>query len=121
MAGVGVLGDQLEGFAFTTAANQDPRPWLADRRGRQIRLLQLVVLAGKRPRVAGPGLVENLERFLQPFEAFLERRKWHAERVMLALVPRGADSQEPAALGQDVERRDLFEQHAGIAIHHACY
>ncbi len=116
MARVAILGDHAQRLPFTRSADLDARSRLADGHGREQRLRKLVVLATERAGVATEGLVRQLERLFESFEALLERREWNTERVMLLLEPRRADAEEGAPPGQYVQCRDLLEQEARIAV-----
>ena len=96
---------------LAAATDEDSRPRFAHGRWRQQRLFQLVVLAPKRTGVAAPRLVGDLERLFEALEALLERRKFHAESVVLLLEPRGREV-EPrhaeGALGDAVEEHQVM-------------
>ena len=63
-----------------------------------------------------PHLVGDLEGFFEALEALLERGEGHAESVVLAVEPGGADAEPGAAAGEDVEGGDLLRQDARVAI-----
>src|SRR4051794_6862069 len=73
VAGVRVLRDQPERLALAGAADQDPRPVLADRRDVD-RLDELVVLALVRGLVVAPHPLDDLQRLLETLEPLGRRR-----------------------------------------------
>ena len=55
-------------------------------------------------------------RLLEALEPLGDRRVGNAERLVLALVPGGADAQERPAAGQHVERGDGLREQAGVPV-----
>src|SRR5206468_2735347 len=103
-------GDQPQRLVLTTAANQDRRVRLLDRRRVAHGMGELVMLASVGARVAGPHAVGDLEELLQALEALLDRGKPHAQADVLLLEPGSADAKEGPTARQNVERRRLLHQ-----------
>ena len=77
------------------------------------------MLALRTGRLVAPHLETDLQRLLEPLVAFSHRREGHAEGVVLALVPCGADAELRAPARQHVERRHDLREEAGVAVGHA--
>ena len=89
IACISVAGDQPKGLALTATADEDTRPWQAERWRRAQRLGQLVVLASIRSVVGAPHLHADLQRLLEPFEAFGQWGEGDPQSEVLTLVPGG--------------------------------
>jgi hypothetical protein len=77
------------------------------------------VRALERPLVVAPHLQHDLDGLLEPFESLGHRRVRHAEGMMLAVVPGGADAEERPSLAQHVEGRRDLGQKSGVPVGHA--
>src|SRR5437016_13077036 len=102
VAGIGILGDQAQGFLFPAAPDQDG--WVGAREGlrRVERALELIMLAPEglfAAAFAFPHLLADLECLLEPLEPFLDWRKRDAEAAALCLVPGGANAEPGAPAG----------------------
>src|SRR5438067_4927490 len=122
VAGIGILGDQPQGFLFPAAADEDG--WVRAREGlrRVERALELVVLATERLFAAAfafPHLLADLECLLEPLEPLLDWRERDAEAAALRLVPGRADAQPGAPAGEDVESGDRLGEDARLVVDHA--
>src|SRR5437762_3419346 len=119
IAGIGILGDQPQGFLFPAAADEDG--WVRAREGlrRVERALELIVLATERLFAAAfafPHLLADLECLLEPLEPLLDGRERYAEAAALGFVPCGADAQPGAAAGEDVESGDRLGENARLMV-----
>src|SRR5438034_767041 len=119
IAGIGILGDQPQGFLFPAAADEDG--WVRAREGlrRVERALELIVLATERLFAAAfafPHLLADLECLLEPLEPLLDGRERDAEAAALGFVPCGADAQPGAAAGEDVESGDRLGENARLMV-----
>jgi hypothetical protein len=77
----------------------------------------LVVLAVKGSIViAVPHLFGDLECFLQPLEALLERRERDSEPLVLAVVPGRTYAEPGAPAGEDVQCGHLLDEYAGMPV-----
>jgi hypothetical protein len=72
-----------------------------------------VVLAGKAERLAAEQPIQDGDRFGQPRLPHRGRVEGHADRVVLRLVPTGADRDVQPAAGQDVDARQVLGEHGG--------
>ena len=63
-----------------------------------------------------PHLQADLQGLLEPLEALRRAREEQAESLGLLAVPRRADAEPRAALGEHVERGDDLGEHAGVAV-----
>src|SRR5690606_13033858 len=93
VAGVGVPGDEPQRLALPGAADEDWRVRLADRLRHVERPREAVVPPLEAALIAGPHLLCDLERLLQPLEPLRDRREGQAERLRLTLEPRRADTE----------------------------
>src|SRR5438874_6940159 len=122
VAGIGILGDQPQGFLFPAAPDEDG--WVRAREGlrRVERALELIVLATERLFAAAfalPHLLADLECLLEPLEPLLDWRERDAEAAALGFVPGGADAEPGAAAGEDVERSNRLGEDARLVVDHA--
>ncbi len=79
-------------------------------------MIELEVLAGEAHIVAGEHGPAHLNRLLQHVQADSVGRIVDAERPMLDVVPRPADTQDGPALRDDVQRRHDLGQDARVAV-----
>src|SRR5437016_13905994 len=96
VAGIGILGDQAQGFLFPAAPDQDGWVRARERLRRVERALELIVLAPERLFAAAfafPHLLADLECLLEPLEPLLDWRERDAEAAAFCFVPCGADAQ----------------------------
>src|SRR6266571_4790090 len=119
VAGIGILGDQPQGFLFTAAADEDG--WVRPREGlrRVERPLELVVLAPERLFAAAfaiPHLLADLECLLEPLEPLLDGREGDAEAAAFCFIPCGADAEPGATAGEDIEGRDRLRKDARLVV-----
>src|SRR2546427_8184602 len=119
VAGIGILGDQPQGFLFTAAADEDG--WVRAREGlrRVERPLELVVLAPERLFAAAfaiPHLLADLQSLLEPLEPLLDWWEGDAEAAAFCFVPCGADAEPGATAGEDIESGDRFGEDARLMV-----
>src|SRR5207302_7408772 len=122
VAGIGILGDQPQGFLFPAAADQDG--WVRAREGlrRVERALELIVLAPERLFAAAfafPHLLADLECLLEPLESLLDWRERYAEAAAFCFVPGGANAEPGATPGEDVESGNRLGEDARLVVDHA--
>ena len=116
VAGVGVARHQPQRLRSPTPPTRiGGCGRLSGRRGVE-RLGQAVVLALVRAGVAGPHLVGDLQRLLQPLEPLGQRAGTARPAQVLALVPGRADAEPGATAGEHVEGGDGLDEDAGMAI-----
>ena len=75
----------------------------------------VVVLAGERERTLAEAALEDRDRLGEPGLADADRVERQADRVVLGLVPAGADRDVEPAVGQDVERRQVLGEDRRVA------
>jgi hypothetical protein len=76
-------------------------------------------LAAERAGLAAPRAMGDLECVLEELEAVGPGPVFDAERLVLALVPGGAEAEVGSAAGQDVERPRLFHEDRRVAVRDA--
>jgi len=71
-----------------------------------------------RPVLLAPRLAHDLQRLLEPFEPFRERRERHAQSGVLALVPHraDADAEHCTPARQHVQGRHDLGQQTRVAV-----
>src|SRR5438094_9116722 len=119
VAGIGILGDQPQGFLFPAAADEDGGVRAREGLWRVERALELIVLAPERLFAAAfafPHLLADLECLLEPLEPLLDWRERNAEAAALRLVPGGADAQPGATAGEDIESGDRLGENARLMV-----
>src|SRR5205823_8411479 len=122
VAGIGVLGDQPQGFLFAAATDQDGWVGARERLRRVERAFELIVLAPERLFAAAfafPHLLADLECLLEPLEPLLDWRERDAEAAAFCFVPGGADAQPGPAAGEDIESGDRFGKDARLVVYDA--
>src|SRR5207249_7545290 len=113
---VTVLGEDVEGALLATAADQDLRAALLDRSRHVERAVDAVELALERRPLFGKQQLGDGHRLRKPVHAPGDRRVIEAVADMLVLVPRRADAEDGATLGDDVEGGDLLGDQRRVAI-----
>lgn len=113
-----VLRDQAQGLPLPLTADHDRRVGPLDRRRAGQRLLQRIVRPPVGAVVVAPHLQRDLQRLLQSFEPFGQRRERHAQAAVLPVVPRGADAEHRAAFAQDIQARDDLREQPRIPVRH---
>src|SRR6266480_7021290 len=119
VAGIGILGDQPQGFLFPAAADEDGWVRAAEGLRRVEGALERIVLAPERLFAAAfafPHLLADLQCLLEPLEPLLDWWERDAEAAALCLVPGGADAQPGAPAGEDVESGDRLGENARLMV-----
>src|SRR5207248_9690060 len=122
VAGIGILGDQPQGFLFPAAADQDGWVRACERLRRVERALELIMLATVRLFAAAfafPHLLADLECLLEPLEPLLDWRERDADATAFCFIPCGADAQPGAPAGEDIESGDCLGENARLVVDHA--
>ena len=81
----------------------------------ELRLVQLVEAATERDRASGLQPVEDLERLLEPVDAFGRRRQRDAVPAVLVLVPAGPEPEDQPPAADVVDGDRLLEEHSRMA------
>ena len=113
---VGVTRGDLERHLLAAAADHQLGMRTLRRLGRERRLAQLVVTALERRLVLRPEGLEHLARFIEPRETLGHRVEGNAVRLVLVLLPRGADATDEPAARDDVHLRGHLRQHRRMPI-----
>ena len=92
---------------------RDPRP--LDREWLELGLVERVEAAAERDGAAGLQPVEDLERLLEPVDAFGCRRQRDAVAAVLVLVPAGPEAEDQPPAADVVDRDRLLEEHGRVA------
>ena len=115
VAAVSVLSDHPQRLALAAAADEN-RDVAADRLGIVVGAVHVEMCAVEGRALLREHQAADLQRVLEPLEAFLERREVEPVREVLVLEPGGADAEPGAAAGDDVERRGGFRQQRRVAV-----
>ena len=111
-----MLREKPQGPPLPATSDQDLRATRLDRPRHVEGAIDAVVLALERRPLLGEHQASDRQRFVEPVHAPGDGRKLDPVAPVLILVPRSADAEDGATLGDHVESRHHLGQQRGIAI-----
>src|SRR5438094_6443894 len=113
---VGVLGHDAQGDALPAAADHQLGVRRLHGLGIERGVGELVVVSLERCTLLGPQRAHHLARFVEPLEPLAHRVERDPVRLVLVLLPAGAEPQQEPTARDDVDLRGHLRDERGVAI-----